>query len=139
MKAIVTLSLSLILLFTACDKGSEQPKVTCAPKMCTLNFASINIEFSSINYSMFTVKNVSAINQRTGLSLNIAPINNSNNLTYMIANDSMLSQFSGEGDNVLISATHSVTNQTKTAVVNISGGCGCHVYKNSGPSAIIFD
>ncbi len=135
--------LSLITVVIAgCGKGG-QPKAGCEAKMCTMEFVSIPINFSSYSYSLFTVKDVSATNLRTGVKLAIITPPAGPNVpanSYIIAHDNMRDQFSDEGDMVLISGTHSATNQTKTAEMKIAGGCNCHVSKRqTDPSVIMFD
>jgi hypothetical protein len=143
MKRFIFLSLlTVTALISGCGKGG-QPKAGCVPKMCTMEFVSININFSSYSYSIFTVKDVSAVNLRTGVKLAVNPAPSGPDVpanSYVIAHDSMKDQFSDEGDLVLISGTHSATNQTKTAEMKIAGGCNCHVSKRkTDPSTIMFD
>lgn len=131
----------LTVIISGCEKASRV-NVGCEAEVCTEEFVSIPISFSSYSYSMFTVKNVTAVNLRTGFRLDIKPVDQVPNVpmnTYIVANDNIKSRFSEEGDDVLVTGTHSATNQTKTAVVKISGGCNCHVSKKSGPATIMFD
>jgi hypothetical protein len=105
-----------------------------------LEFASVNILFTDNTDKPVNVQNFSAINQRTGLKLEVNPTNSMPPGTvgsYVIANDNTRDQLSDTGDNILVSGTYA--GQTKTAVVKISGGCNCHVKKESGPSTIKFD
>ena len=107
-----------------------------------MEFASVNIQFTDNADKPVNVQNFSAVNQRTGLKLEVTPGNSMPTGalgSYIIANDNTRDQLSNDGDDILISGTNPVTNQTKTAVVKISGGCNCHVKKESGPSTIKFD
>jgi hypothetical protein len=135
MKGFIFLSL-LSVIIAGCGKDS-QPKAACEAKACTSEFRSITINFVNSADQPQNVNSFSAINQRTGLEVERSPSPWSSQHTFTIADDSKLSQFSTEGDNVLITAKTS--NQTKTAVVNIAGGCNCHVERKSGPQTVKFD
>ncbi|GAB2981881.1 hypothetical protein GCM10027049_17730 [Mucilaginibacter puniceus] len=126
----------LVIVSSACSKSNLDGQ-GCAAKVCTQEFASITINFVNNADQPQNVNSFSAINQRTGLEVERSPSPLSSLHTFVIADDSKLSQFSTKGDNVLI--TGKTSNQTKTAVVNISGGCNCHVERKSGPQTIKFD
>ena len=127
------------LLIASCGKNT-QARLGCGTGICTMEFASVNMHFTDNADNPVNVQNFSAINQRTGLKLEVNPTNSIPAGTigsYVIANDNTRNQLSAEGDNVLVSGTYN--GQTKSAVVKISGGCNCHVKKESGPSNIKFD
>jgi hypothetical protein len=131
---------SLLALFIAGCGKNQQPRLGCGTGVCTLEFASVNILFTDNADKPVSVQNFSAINQRTGLKLEVNPANSMPGGaigSYVIANDNTRDQLSDEGDNILVSGTYA--GQTKTAVVKISGGCNCHVKRESGPSTIKFD
>lgn len=130
---------SLLALFIAGCGKNQQPRLGCGTGVCTLEFASVNILFTDNADKPVNVQNFSATNQRTGLKLEVNPANSMPGTVgnYIIANDNTRDQLSDEGDNILVSGTYN--GQTKTAVVKISGGCNCHVRKESGPSTIKFD
>ena len=133
--------LSLLALFIAGCGKNQQPRLSCnGTGVCTLEFASVNILFTDNTDKSVNVQNFSAVNQRTGLKLEVNPANSMPPGTvgsYVIANDNTRDQLSDEGDNILVSGTYN--GQIKTAVLKISGGCNCHVKKESGPSTIKFD
>lgn len=136
----------VLIILTVIISGCKKvvlPKAGCEAKFCTTEVVSIRINFSSYSYSIFAVKDVSAVNLRTGVKLAVNPAPAGSDITpnsYIIAHDGMKDQFSDEGDLVLISGTHSATNQTKTAEMKIAGGCNCHVSKRqTDPSTIMFD
>lgn len=138
MNKLILLSL-FGLLIAGCGKN-PQPRLGCGTGICTMEFASVNMQFTDNADNPVNVQNFSAINQRTGLKLEVNPANSIPPGTvgsYVIANDNTRDQLSDEGDNILVSGTYN--GQTKTAVVKISGGCNCHVKKESGPSVIKFD
>jgi hypothetical protein len=135
MKGFIFLSL-LTVIISGCGKGG-QPKVACETKACTYEFRSVTINFIDNTDQPQNLNSFSAINQRTGLEVERSPSPWSSRHTFTIADDSKLSQFSTEGDNILITAKTS--NQTKTAIVKIAGGCNCHVERRSGPQTIKFD
>jgi len=131
-----------LLLFSLCFScGKKQQTAACGTQTCTAVFTTIGIHFTDNAGKPIGVLNFSAINQRTHIALT-----NTGSMGilfiigyYLVADDSALSQLSTEGDDILISATNPNTNQTKTAIVKISGGCTCHVAKLSGPDVIAFD
>ena len=135
----------LIVLFVsscfACNKNQQQ-KTGCPTQVCTMLFASVGIKFTDKDGKSIAVSNYTVTNQRTHLPLTYIA-SPASDLTldsyYTIANDNMRDQLSTEGDDLLISATNPTTNQTKTAIVKISGGCNCHVAKLSGPAIVAFD
>jgi hypothetical protein len=126
----------LAVIIAGCGKCG-QPMAGCEAKACTYEFRSITINFVNSADQPQNVSSFSAINKRTGLEVERSPSPWSSQHTFTIADDSKLSQFSTEGDDVLITAKTS--GQTKTAVVNIAGGCNCHVDRKSGPQTIKFD
>lgn len=133
MKRLFVLSL-LIVAISSCKKGNQQ---ACGVKACTYEFRSITINFVNNVGQPQNVNSFNAVNQRTGLEVERSPSPLSSLHTFTIADDSNISQFSTEGDNVLITAK--TLNQTKTAIVNIAGGCNCHVERKSGPQTVKFD
>ncbi len=139
MNRLVFVLLLGTVFFMGCNK-KNQPGSACAVKTCTQEFASVNIYFTDKYGTPVSVNNFSAYNQRTKTNLVLKTTTQPTAIgNYVIANDNMLDQLSTEGDNILISATYPQTNQTKTAVVNISGGCNCHVTKMAGPGVVNFD
>jgi len=131
------LLLLILLIIAGCDKN-EQPTMACPTNQaCTMVFASFNIHFIDKAGNLVSVTNFSAYNQRTKTNLKVNTITQPVTGTYVIADDNMRDQLSNEGDDILITGTYG--NQTKTVLVNISGGCNCHVAKKSGPDTIIFD
>jgi hypothetical protein len=130
-----------ILLLVSCSLVSCDPKrqSACGTQACTENFAAISISFADANGGPVTVKNYSAVNQRTKAKLTVSAAYDLMPGAYIVADDSSLKQLSTEGDDVLVTGTHPTTNQTKTATLKISGGCNCHVEKLSGPQTIVFD
>ena len=135
MKGFVFLSLFSVII-AGCGKGT-QPEAACKVKACTYQFASVTINFVNNADQPQNVNSFKAVNQRTGLDVEPSPSPLSSLHTFTIADDSKLSQFSTDGDNILITAT--ANNQTKTAIVNIAGGCNCHVERKSGPQTVKFD
>jgi hypothetical protein len=129
----------LIASFFSCHKSQQQ--AGCGTQTCTLSFASIGVGFADINGGPVSLKSFTAVNQRTKLS--VVPANPSTGPVqpgyYIVADDSGKSNFSTEGDDVLISGTHPTTNVTKTVTFKISGGCNCHIEKLSGESTVTFD
>jgi hypothetical protein len=141
MKRFIFLSLLAISL-AACNKG-VQSRGGCGVKACTLNAVYLYLFFVDSDNKPATLSSFSAVNQRAGLNLELKntnpPLYGGAQGSVVIATDAMLSQFSDEGDDILITATSQKTGQTKTAIINIAGGCNCHIEKKSGPEKIQFD
>lgn len=136
--------LSLLLLicvavFAGCDKKDASD---CPVIACTEMFASIPFSFTDKDGIGVPVKNYSAVNLRTGESIespNVAYLTIMAG-TYIVADDSHLRSLSEEGDDISITGTYEATGQTKSAIIKVSGGkCACHIQKISGPDKIIFD
>jgi hypothetical protein len=128
----------LIVVCSACSKKSRQA-APCNPGMCTMMFTTIGIHFVDKAGKDAVVKDFSAINLRTNKKIETQPIPGSNAGFHVIATDSNMKEFTNEGDDVKVIATDSVTNQTKSVVVKLAGGCACHISKISGPDTLAFD
>ena len=125
--------------FFGCHKN--QQKAGCGTQVCTDIFASVGIHFTDKNGNAIVVNNFTAVDQRTHLSVLPAhPVTGIDNVGYyVVTDDSVRSQLSTEGDDILVSATDPSTNQTKTVTLKLSGGCNCHVDKVSGVDTVAFD
>jgi hypothetical protein len=128
-----------ILIIAGCGKNEQQQTACPTNQACTMVFASFNIHFTDNAGNPVNVSNFSAYNQRTKTNLIVSTTQPAALGAYIVANDNMRDQLLTEGDNILISGTYTATGQTKTTVVNISGGCNCHVAKTSGVDVIKFD
>ena len=127
----------LIASLLGCEKKQS---VGCGTGACDLSFAMLGVYFKDKNGNAVTVQNLSSINQRTKQSVLPASQQGINQPGYyIITDDSKRAGFSDDGDEVIVSATNSVTGQTKTATFKISGGCNCHINKLSGEQTIVFD
>lgn len=126
----------LILGLSACKQEKQ-----CPDKVCTMEFAYLTIKFLDKNNEPVNIKNYSAVNQRTHDTIKSTmqrPIDDKG--VYIVMDDSYTSRLSEQGDNIKVSGTDSIGNQTKTAIVKVSGGkCACHINKISGPDIIRFD
>lgn len=134
--------LLLIIFCLSCHKNPKQVSNCRIDSVCTALFATVGIHFTDKHGNAVSVKNLSAVNQRTQVS--VLPAQASAGISqpgyYAVTDDSRIKLFSADGDDVLISATDSVTNQTKTTTFKIaSGDCGCHVTKLSGEDKVVFD
>ncbi|SDD59398.1 hypothetical protein SAMN05216464_1025 [Mucilaginibacter pineti] len=132
--------LLLIAAFSACNKNNRI-KPGCSTGICTDLFATINIHYVDHTGAGIGVKNFIVKNLRTGL-----PVKAGGGFDYgassgirSVADDGNLNEFSLEGDEVQVSATDSLTNQTIVSTLKISGGCTCHIEKLSGPDTVKFD
>lgn len=137
---------SLIILFVAaiplvsCTK-TQQKNSACGTQACTLNFASVGVQFTDKNNERIIISNFTAVDLRTNKAFVHVSDPAANTLAgyEVVVNDSDLKDLSTEGDDVRVSATNPATGETKTAVLKISGGCNCHVAKKSGPDTVKFD
>lgn len=134
------LLLMLIAAFSACNKNNRV-KPGCSTGICTDLFATINIHYVDNTGTGIGVKDFSVKNLRTGLA-----VKTGGSFDYgassgirSVADDGNLKEFSSEGDEVQVSATDSLTNQTMVSTLKISGGCTCHIEKLSGPDTVKFD
>jgi hypothetical protein len=127
--------------FMSCHKAQQQVQTPCGTQICTDLYAIITIKFTDKNGNAIAVQNYSVINQRTHLAVvsSNPPVNPYGVGYYVVADDNAKSQLSTDGDDVLVSATNTTTNQTKTIMFKISGGCNCHVGKVSGVETVAFD
>jgi len=138
-KKLIPLIFAAVLFSSCFHDGVEQP--ACATHNCTKEFVTLYFKFVDKNGNPIAVDGYKAVNLRTNKTLH------DNGLivpgvyppSYSIANDADLVNLSDNGDDVAISGTDPVSNQTKTAVVKVSGGCNCHVAKVSGPDQLQFD
>ena len=130
----------LIIACAACSKKSRQV-APCNPGMCTMMFTTIGIHFVDKAGKDAVIKNFKAVNLRTNKDIKTEPINGSgaNASFHVIATDGNMKEFTNEGDDVKVTATDSVTNQTKSVIVKLAGGCACHISKVSGPDTLAFD
>jgi hypothetical protein len=128
----------LIASLLGCEKKHQS--VGCDTGACDLSFSMLGVHFKDKNGNAVTVQNLSSINQRTKQSVLPASQQGINQAGYyIITDDSKRASFSDDGDEVIVSATSTVTGQTKTATFKISGGCNCHINKLAGEQNIVFD
>jgi hypothetical protein len=130
--------LLILLISQACNKNKVTPG--CHLQVCTDIFTSIGATFEDNQGQPIAIENLQVKNLHTNLNLT----RRVNNVLwvigyYIIADDSALKQLSTDGDDIQVSATNPATNQTKTTIFKIEGGCNCHVIKISGPDKIMFN
>ncbi|SDE49196.1 hypothetical protein SAMN04488024_12515 [Pedobacter soli] len=132
--------LLIALSVLSCKKNKT--KTDCRDKMCTYEFRSVGFRFMDNKGEGAEVKDFSVINQRTGekVMANSSMTSNLVKGAFIIADDGNVRSLSEQGDNLKITGTSVQTNQTKSAVIKVSGGeCACHIAKLSGPDQIAFD
>ena len=114
---------------------------TCENKACTLNLVTITMQFVDKNGDGVALKDYSAVNLRTNDTIGPAGANVRHMRGYYaVVDDSYLLKLSAKGDQIRVTGTDSVSNQTKSATIKVAGGrCACHVTKLSGPDKIQFD
>jgi hypothetical protein len=134
------LFLLLVIVYSACSKKTRQT-APCNPGMCTMIYTTIGIHFVDKAGKDAVIKDFSAVNLRTNKKVETQSIpgSGSNAGYHVIATDSNMKEFTNEGDDVKVTATDSVTNQTKSVVVKLAGGCACHISKVSGTDTLAFD
>jgi hypothetical protein len=131
--------LLLILLIIGCGKNRIQPDCV-TPSSCSTVFTSVGIHFTDNLGQPISIENFKAVNLRT--HVNIAPALAEYGTFapghYIIADDGALQNISADGDEIEVSGFDPLTNQTRSAIVKIAGGCACHISKISGPDQIQF-
>ena len=138
MKALISILLPVVL-FSACSNSSTK-QTSCGSRACTDIFASIDISFTNSSGAPLIVKSYSVIDTRTNAAIKESGDIITNPGTYVVVDDSYLKYLSADGDNLQVSATDSLTNQTKTTIIKVSGGqCACHVTKISGADTVAFN
>jgi hypothetical protein len=114
----------------------------CKDRICTADFRSITIKFLDDKALDAEVRDFSVVNQRNGerVYTNSGMAANLTKGTYLVVDDGNTKYLSEEGDNLKITGTSVATNQTKSAIIKVTGGtCACHIHKVSGPEQITFD
>jgi hypothetical protein len=138
----MTKKIFIVLLVAFCFGCTKKQRdvLDCPPQACTMVFVSVNVKFQDKNGNALAVKDFSAVNQRTKEIISTGNQQSNNGVGYYtVADDNTRSKLSTQGDEIVVSATHPTTGQTKTATFKISGGCNCHVERISGPQVIAFD
>ncbi|RZK81897.1 MAG: hypothetical protein EOO92_03720 [Pedobacter sp.] len=137
----LSLFLLAATLLISCDK--EETEQDCAADVvCDASFAMISIQFVDKDNKGIEIKDYSAINQRTKDSVHSASSATINTTpgTFIVVDDANRSKLSTSGDEIKVSGTNPLTNQTKSATIKVAGGkCACHVTKISGADKITFD
>lgn len=126
------------LLFAACST-TNQPE--CGELICSQEFRMVQVKFIDAAGNGVTVKDFSAINQRTKKSMtqNNEPPTINNQGNYIVASDADRTGLSEKGDTIVVSATHPESNKTVKGEFVVSGGiCVCHISRISGPAEIVF-
>ena len=131
-----------LVLFVVALASCDNKNSYCPDKVCTADFAMITVRFIDKDGEGVGVKNYSAVNQRTNDT--IKTVGNAYILltkgTHIVVDDSYTEKLSETGDDIKVSGTDSVSNQTKTAIIKVAAGkCACHITKVSGPEQIQFD
>lgn len=136
----IALSLLIALSVSGCKKNKTN--TACEDKMCTYEFRSVGFRFLDNKGEGTEVKDFKVINQRTGARVTANSSTNTNLIkgAFVIVDDGNTRSLSEEGDDLIITGISVQTNQTKSAVIKVSGGrCACHINKLTGPDQIIFD
>lgn len=135
----------LLAFFMTSTLLSCEEKTTnseCENRICTEEFRALVIKFADNKGAAAEVKDFSVFNQRTGEKVNANSSIGANlpKGSYVIIDDGDTKRLSEAGDELKITATSVVTNQTKFAIVKVKGGkCACHIEKVSGTEQITFD
>jgi len=136
----ITLVLVMGIALIACKKNKGTSD--CENKVCTEEFVMTGIKFADNKGAGAEIKDFSVVNQRTGEKLYAKSSATVNTIKgyYIVLDDGNKLQLSAQGDDLKITGTSTTTNQTKSAIVKVSGGnCACHISKISGPEQIAFD
>ncbi|RVU02010.1 hypothetical protein EOD41_08650 [Mucilaginibacter limnophilus] len=139
MKKLFALIL-LAAIFSACKSKKQQTQNAqdCPDKPCTMMFASVPVRYADKNGQPVSVKNFKAVILRT--NEDITHTDNHTGSMFTVADDSDRKKLTEAGDNILITATDSASNVTRTDTIKVAGGvCSCHVVRVSGPEEIRFN
>jgi hypothetical protein len=137
MKNIIPFLL-LTILFSSCNKKRSAPP-TCPILFCPVQLP-ILVTYVNKDDSAVVVKDYRVIDLRTN-----KPITTDSALmlkpgTYLVSGHNENNLFSAAGDNVQVTATDSLTNQTKTVIFKIAfPACSCGIIKISGPDTVKFN
>lgn len=135
-KALLVLAVTILL--ASCREAPVKLR-ECPDLVCTEQFVSFSIKFIKGGQPIDVI-DYSSVNQRTGDTLASKKLDMQPAGIYLVADDNDVKNLAEKGDEIKITGTDSLTNETKTAIVKISGGkCACHVEKISGPEQISFD
>ena len=138
MKKIVILLL-IAMTVASCQKDRT---TDCELRACPYVLRYVVINFVDKNGAPTEVKNYSVVNQRTGEEMPADKNYLVNGVpgSFIVVQNTHAPKLSEAGDDLKITGTSVVTNQTKTAIIKVSGGkCACDVNKISGPERIAFD
>jgi len=106
---------------------------------CPLDLGTF-VTYVDKNDSAIKVKDFHAVDLRTNTTIKTSVTINLNPGTYVIADYSNSNLFSAAGDNVQVSATDSLTGQTKTVLFKLAlPVCSCGIEKISGPDTVKFN
>jgi hypothetical protein len=132
--------LVVIIGFAACSKKIKSGGCPTG-QMCTMQFATLSINFVDKAGKAVTVKNVKVLNLRTNTAILAEGMSSMVHQagSYVFVTDANKKQLSTEGDDLRITATNALTNKTVSAILRVSGGCNCHVSKVSGADDIVFE
>lgn len=139
MRKLITFML-LAAIISACKtkKQQSQNAQDCPDKPCTMMFASVPIRYADKNGQPVSVKNFKAVILRTNEDITHA--DNQTGSIFTVADDSDRKKLTEAGDNILVTATDSATNVTRTDTIKVAGGvCSCHVTRVSGQEEIRFN
>jgi hypothetical protein len=136
MKKVLYSSIFLFTILASCGKKED---LGCRSKSCTSESKSIVMRTVDQNGNPTSVIMMNAVNMRTkktytNLKKNVDPVNG--NISYTIATDDDIKDFSEEGDNVTLLAR--VASGELSYSIKIAGGeCACHVTKLSSVEFIV--
>ncbi|WP_454801048.1 hypothetical protein [Mucilaginibacter phyllosphaerae] len=134
------LVLMLAIGLSACKKNKNN--IACGTQTCTESFSVITFAFTDADGKPTVIKDVTLINQRTGMAVPATSYAATMDLVpgaIIIATDETKSAFSAQGDDIRVTATSTATGKTKSVTLKVSGGCNCHVERLSGPETVKFD
>jgi hypothetical protein len=130
--------LLLIVLLSACHKKEAAPPA-CPILFCPLQWPIVVTYVNNID-SAVVVKDFHAVDLRTDKPVVAGGTWPLKRGTYAVADYTDGKLFSAEGDDVQVTATDSLTNQSKTVTFKIAlPACSCGMVKMSGPDTVKFN
>ncbi len=137
MKIHIGILFLVIIFLTACN---DEPN--CQDNMvCTDEFRSVAVRFEDVSGNPVAVQDYSVVNLRTKQHIyHSDPVGLPAVGYYTVVSDNNKNGLSEKGDTILVSATSSLKNITKTTKFVVAGGiCACHISKISGPDKVILE
>ncbi len=135
MKKSIIYAAFVSILATSCI-SQQTTKTDCGNLICTKEFISIPIKLITTNGTQVNFKSYKVINLATGKQVNSKNIDSSQPNTIVLADDSHLKEFSGDGEQLQLQIKKADDSILKVNYKVSGGKCNCHVSKLRGPDEV---